>query len=121
MAGSSGFKWTDDTLIRNTKNFDVRLERGIVAVVERTATKVEGTAKRDAPWTDRTGNARNGLTTTTDHDPGKRHVITLFHRVPYGIWLEVRADGKNAVIMPTLTKEGKAMMKLLSRLIERLS
>lgn len=55
-----------------------------------------------APWTDRTGNARNGLRAKHEEEPLKRHELTLFHTMPYGFWLEVRWSGKYAIIGPTI-------------------
>jgi len=58
-------------------------------------------ARQNAPWTDQTGDARAGLDTEVD-DEGDEIVITLFHSVEYGIWLETIQSGRFAIIMPTL-------------------
>ena len=118
MAGSQrSFQWKTETLFKNTKVFKPQFERALVALTEFYGTKIETEAKRNAPWTDRTGNARNGLTTAVEHEPFKRHTIVLSHRVPYGIWLEVKNAGAYAIIMPTLRVQGEAMMKTLNNLL----
>ena len=76
--------------------------------------------KTTAPWTDRTGNARSGLSSKVDWVPKKLHAIHLFHRVPYGIFLEVRWAGRFAVILPTIRQFGPDTMRLLSKLFARL-
>src|SRR4051812_1824074 len=58
-------------------------------------------AQENAPWTDRTGEARAGLDVDVDHDNGNAYV-SLFHTVDYGRWLEVIQSGRFAIIMPTL-------------------
>jgi len=55
----------------------------------------------NAPWTDRTGDARAGLDVGVDHD-GENVDLQLFHTVDYGLWLEVIQSGRYAIIMPTL-------------------
>lgn len=62
-------------------------------------------AKEQASWVDRTGEARAGLDVDVD-TPGDDIVLTLFHTVDYGQWLETIQSGKYAVIMPTLELYG---------------
>jgi hypothetical protein len=68
------------------------------------ALRAEAYAKINAGWTDRTGNARQGLASVGSSAPG-HHEIVLYHSVPYGIWLEVRFAGKYAIIRPTIEHE----------------
>lgn len=62
-------------------------------------------AKEQASWEDRTGDAREGLDIDVD-TPGREIVLTLFHTVEYGQWLETIQSGRFAVIMPTLELYG---------------
>lgn len=62
-------------------------------------------AKQTAPWADRTGNARAGLDVDVDRTRDEI-VMTMFHTVDYGKWLELVQSGKYAVIMPTLERFG---------------
>jgi hypothetical protein len=95
------------------------IDRGVRAVMEYHAPQVSSYAKTNAPWEDQTGNARNGLDAKAYSD-GSTHGIVLFHQVPYGIWLEVRFDGQNATIMPTILNQGPEVMKSLNGLLGRL-
>lgn len=71
--------------------------------------------KADAPWTDRTGAARAGLFTVVEH-PGQGHYTIVYsHSVHYGFWLEVKFSGRDAVVRPTILKEGRALMEDLRR------
>ena len=74
------------------------------------AREIESYAKANAPWTDQTGAARNGLTASVDEEGGEI-VITLEHSVDYGIWLETIQDGAFAIIMPTLEALGPRIIK----------
>jgi hypothetical protein len=58
--------------------------------------------KSGARWTDRTGNARQGLRFRVSHS-GSTSTLTYFGSMPYNIWLEVRWSGKYAIIGPTMS------------------
>lgn len=58
-------------------------------------------AQQNAPWNDRTGEARQGLDVEVYEDSGQA-VLELFHTVDYGQWLETIQSGRFATIMPTL-------------------
>lgn len=58
-------------------------------------------AQANAPWADRTGDARAGLATEVYTD-GESVILDLYHTVDYGLWLEVIQNGRFAIIMPTL-------------------
>jgi hypothetical protein len=55
------------------------------------------------------------LSAVTEHVPFRKHTIIIFHRVKYGIWLEVRQGGKNAILMPTVLKVGPQLMDAIGR------
>ena len=68
---------------------------------EAAADEVKATAQRNAIWEDRTGDARAGLETSVENHNGEV-VLTLYHTVEHGLWLEVIQNGRFATIMPTL-------------------
>ncbi len=80
----------------------------------------EAQMKERAPWNDSTGNrkdrvpgaARAGLNTTTNLK-GPRKRIRFAHGVDYGMWLETNYNGRYQIIMPTVVKTGKQLMKRL--------
>lgn len=78
----------------------------------------DGTArmKMNAPWTDQTGAARNGLFAVTEHAKGHYKII-FSHSVNYGIWLEVKFSGRDAVIMPTVLEVSEGLIRDLRKLI----
>lgn len=108
------------SLLTGVVRLDNRLDIGVAGVMEFWAPKIEGHMRTGAPWTDRTGAARSGLSAATEHKPKVSHAIHLFYRVPYGIWLEIRFAGRYSIIVPTLVEKGPAVMKTLSRLFARL-
>jgi hypothetical protein len=58
-------------------------------------------AQANAPWEDRTGDARAGLGVEVYEEDGDIY-LDLYHTVDYGLWLEVIQNGRFATIMPTL-------------------
>ena len=82
MAGrQSGFYWKSDTLTGNVKAMPSKIDRALAAAVEYAATKSEGYMKTNAPWTDQTSNARNGLNTQPFHE-GKTHGVPFGRQEP---------------------------------------
>lgn len=116
---ASGIVWQDDTLVNQLKTFDARMDRVLTAAIAYHATRAGGYARDNAPWTDRTSNARNGLFATAERDR-PRYRIIVGHSVPYGIWLEVRFAGRYAIIRPTIDHEGPELMKTASQAYARI-
>lgn len=58
-------------------------------------------AKDNAPWTDQTGQAREGLGVEISQGFGAV-TLDLYHTVDYGLWLEVIQNARFATILPTL-------------------
>jgi len=117
MAGrQASFQWNSDNLTKNLKILPSKLDRALAAAVEYAATRSEASMRQNAPWTDRTSNARNGLHTVPFHD-GKNHGYHLAHGVPYGIWLEVRWDGRYGIIPQSVQEGGMMVMSLMTKLL----
>jgi hypothetical protein len=71
------------------------------AICAKYAAEAEQMAKDNAPWTDRTGDARKLLTGRVIDD-GEALGVALAHRVEYGKYLETANDGKYAVLKPVI-------------------
>ncbi|AOE44827.1 hypothetical protein BI084_gp15 [Gordonia phage Terapin] len=114
--GKMRIKYDDRKLRRNVENLDEYYDDMIKAIVEYHAAQGEIDMKTNAPWTDRTTAARQGLYTVVNHE-GKGHYTIIFsHTVHYGIWLEVKFSGRDAIIMPTVLSRGRALMKDLRKI-----
>lgn len=79
-------------------------------------------AKVNAPWTDRTGNARAGLHAAVNFGPEQNFFaeLILAHSVYYGIYLETRFSGKFAILMPTVNYIGALMLDRIANTLSRL-
>lgn len=91
----------EQEVVRNLRDWAERRRAAVVALAQDWAGELEGRAKQDAPWTDRTGNARSGLRgeTVVSRNQVK---IALAHSVEYGVYLELANDGRYAILKPTL-------------------
>ena len=83
------------------------------------ADESEAYMKENAPWTDRTGNARAGLHATTNSTDNAAELI-LAHSVYYGLFLEVCNSGKYGIIYPTLQFAGNNIMRRLNSMMAKL-
>ena len=63
-------------------------------------------AQQKAPWTDRSGRARQTLKGSTEKQPQKR-IIKIAHGVDYGLWLELAHEKRFAIIPDTLRYVGQ--------------
>lgn len=116
---SISFSMDDAELRRNLSTVSSKIENAVKAVVAMKGTEGIAALKANAPWTDRTSAARNGLHTVTMLG-GPQHIIIYSHAVHYGIWLEVKFSGRDAVILPTMIPEGRDLMSKLNGLMGRI-
>jgi len=94
----------------------VALDAGLQQLGMVWAVQIERDAKVNAPWTDRTTNARQTLgafavvirngkvAELPEYEPGIARGIALILRqyMSYGKYLELRWQGKYAIVLPTL-------------------
>jgi hypothetical protein len=82
------------------------LHRGVYAICQRWAPEIANWMKDEAPWTDRTGNARQTLYTEVTQVVNQMVTVILSHGVHYGIYLELCNAGRYAIINPALDEFG---------------
>lgn len=109
--------WKDTSLIDNLKDGDKAVNDAVMTVLEYQAPRVETYMKQNAPWTDQTGNARQGLRAEAYDLGGEQKGIILYGQVPYQIWLEVKHSGEYAIIVPTIQVMGPEVMKSLEGIL----
>jgi len=80
------------------------------------AEAMENYAKTNAPWQDRTGDARETLHATVE-ETGPIGTIVLAHGVDYGLWLEIANGGKYSIIPETIDVFGPQIMRTLQNMI----
>lgn len=103
-------------LRKNVREVPREVDRRITPVVDYDAAYGQGYMRANAPWTDRTGAARNGLFAIPGHY-GKIHEIFLTYSVYYGIWLEVANSGRYQILQPVLLLLGRKLMRDLEGIL----
>ena len=97
----------DDKLRQRILRAPEKVHARMRTITEFHSLKLETVAKVEAPWTDRTGNARSGIATQT-HSPrafgGGDYGMTVYHQVPYGFYLETISQGRWGTIAPSVSK-----------------
>jgi len=111
MARSTGHS---ATVTFDTEVIKTRLKRAKLAAApaalaysQKKAAEIENYMKANAPWTDRTGNARRGLRAEVSQSRG-RYVTTIkmSYNVYYGVYLEYAMGRRYAIIEPTQRVKG---------------
>lgn len=105
-----------DTLSKGIANFAFKTENGMGEIAQGFAEDLLQYAQANAPWEDRTGEARAGLEAEVSL-VNEALEIDLYHTVDYGIWLEIRWGGKYAIIIPTIETMGPKLFDKMSGLI----
>lgn len=114
------FEITDHGLTTRLETFPELVDDKVHAVMKYQAIKGKAHMQTAAPWTDRTGNARAGLSYAVEWQPQKLHAIKFWHRVTYGVFLETMQAGRFSIILPTIQIFGPDTMRMLNGLLARL-
>lgn len=118
ITGSS-LQWMSDTISPKMIGAAKAAPAFLQKTTDSYALRTETYAKSNAPWRDRTGNARSGLaaqSSTRATATGGIYQIDLYHRVPYGIWLETKHGGRNAIISRAISVEGAAFFQAATQM-----
>jgi hypothetical protein len=89
-------------LHEHSKDFEDKVDRS----VRESADMLRDYMQANAPWRDRTGDARRGLFAIPTHEY-RAWQIVLGHTVRYGIYLEKYMSERFAIIEPTRATQGQ--------------
>lgn len=108
MAGSN-FRWKPGRSPRqvfgaSAERFVRRLKNGLILILELKAIEIEAAMKENAPWTDRTGNARQTLAAFVYVVKDGLIALVAKQQMSYGVWLELKNGGRFAIVIPTLER-----------------
>lgn len=114
-----GFKWDvppDAIFPEMANNYTQAIFQSGRQIAYDRAEDMEAWAKQNAPWTDRTGDARERLHATVE-ETGPIGTIVLAHGVEYGLQLEIRNGGAYAIIAPAIDMFAPIVMRDLQRMM----
>ncbi|QGJ90058.1 hypothetical protein HWC80_gp017 [Mycobacterium phage Indlulamithi] len=122
MASNPRVQFTGVGALANSiQQHDLKVKRVIAGQFLYAKDEAVGFAKLNAPWTDRTGNARAGIHGDVKViNQGEAFELLLAHTVYYGIWLEVRFSGRYAILMPTINYIGALLLQRIASSIQKM-
>lgn len=113
-------KWDLSSLLSGMTNAENKVDAAVRMYAETGALKLQNYAKQNAPWTDRTGHARQRLNSYVSA-VSNGYKIALAHGVFYGIWLELAHEKRFSIIPHTINYVGtQEILPGLNKLLERL-
>lgn len=113
---NQGIMWTGlDVIANNINRRGKTLNASRKRTMEKMARDMEAYAKANAPWKDRTHDARDRLQGVAVHDD-RKEISTAFlgHGVGYGFYLETMQGGRFQIIMPTIQHFGKRVLSTVN-------
>lgn len=113
------FRFDPSDMLSRFAIMESRVPMAIHMYATTAAQKLESSAKKHAPWTDRTGHARQRLNCKVE-GVAKGYQLVLAHGVEYGKWLELAHEKRFATIQPTINREGPNILKGFEHLLDRL-
>lgn len=120
MASKAGIDWKVPpvALVRRVDDYARRLWQAIGLLADLFAARMEAFAKTNAPWTDRTGTARQSIRGFAVKQ-ATSVVIWLVGGVDYFVHLEfgTRVMAPRPIIMPTLEAHYSQIMQAVRRLV----
>lgn len=105
--------------IAKTNFIQTKLHAGILLVTERVSQKVEEWAKQNAPWSDRTGDARRLLSGSAFWEDRDNIVMMISHGVPYGVYLELAFAREYAILDDAIEAHKDELINAVSRLLSK--
>lgn len=96
-----GIRIDSSNLLRSLENMETKAQVAIKMFATEGAKKFENYAKKNRPWTDRTGHARQRLVGWVEM-LSNRVRIHIGHGVDYGVYLELANEKRYAILQPTV-------------------
>jgi hypothetical protein len=114
---SASFRWEGvQEFNQGFDRYERRVRQAVYQVGQYWAAVFEEYAKTNAPWQDQTANARQSLHAFVEQLSDDTVRLYLSHGVEYGIWLEVRWQGRYAIIWPTIERHLEEIRLMLQRI-----
>lgn len=113
------FSFDVSGLLNGLTSLESRFDVAVRMYADTAALKLQNYARKNAPWTDRTGHARQRLTGDS-YPVSNGYQLRLAHGVDYGIWLELAHEKRFAIIQPTILANSQEILSGLQHLMERM-
>lgn len=113
---SSSLKFDLKELIDGLEQLQIKTKAALLAYGNTQASSLESYMKTNAPWTDRSGEARRRLSAKCE--PTSKGIrIVMAHGVSYGWALETAHEKRYAILEPTLRIKGNEIVSGFNTLL----
>ena len=118
-----GFVWENNSNIQVGQAFlrhEFTVREALLRLMNSWAAELQPQMVAKAPWTDRTGNARQSLSARAYGDARERGGqlgVEIAHGVNYGIFLELIKDGRFNILKRTIESNQSEFMKTVKNLV----
>lgn len=107
----TSIRWEgDEQVARNMRQYGDSVRQAMFQLGQRWTAQFEAEAKSEAPWTDRTANARQTLHAYPEWIERNALALYLSHGVAYGIYLETRNAGQYGIVLNVLERHYQRVM-----------
>lgn len=114
----SGIKFDYSKLMNGLAQLSKK-DIAIMTELQTEAIELQDHMKQNAPWTDRTGQARRSLNVKVKTIKNGYRLV-LSHGVDYGVDLELKHNKKYAIIQPTIQTKGQEVVKSFNNFMSKL-
>lgn len=108
-----GFHFDPSDALAGVAAYEVSVVRMLETGAKTVAGQMETTAKRNAPWTDRTGNARRTMTGFAVWDENGGLLVGISGHMPYSPDLEEKHFRKYSILFPTVYSYVNTLMSVV--------
>lgn len=111
----------DADTVQKINNIRLIADKTVEDVFIRAAEDAEITAKKNAPWTDRTGNARRTLTGKTVLKVFGEKRLYLIGKMDYSVRLELFYDFRFSILFPTILEKHREILDNVAAALEEVA
>ena len=101
----------------NPKIAEQKMRAALGLYADTAAKKLETEGKRNAPWEDRTSNARNSIQGDSRWEGNQLNII-LSGNVNYFVYLELAMGKKYSILLPTIERNANEILRGFKKLVE---
>lgn len=112
------FKIDANKLLKGLSEVDERRKKAVDRYSDAAAKKLEAEAKKEAKWTDRTGLARQTISSGKQWEDDKCNIYVAGNQ-EYSPYLEFANEKKYAILYPTLLKLQNEIIQGMNKILEK--
>ncbi|MBV1816857.1 hypothetical protein ACIR03_02725 [Clostridium cochlearium] len=112
------FKIDIESVLNGLSEFEMKSKAAIGVYADTAGKKLEEHAKKNAPWTDRTGLARKTIEGGKEWD-SEKCIVYVAGNMEYSPYLELCNDKRYATLKPAVDKLSPEILNGLNKILEK--